>query len=231
MISLIPAVAGRRSDFTMSQQTSRATQERIDELIQRTQEKEEERKKKRKELQAGKASSSSQGRPSDPTRGQETTVATSEAGHTVIIRHTSMGNELAKTRKTDDKSGQEEEIDVEEQQETTVEEEGESTVDDDDSGDEPSVVEFEDPIYELSQMYEMEPEYEDMTPEQEAAEVQALTPTEQVKYRELTKLHQHQAELEEKMTGMSKVIVERTKAQTPGLPADLVKRNIQIEPS
>ena len=44
----------------MSQQTSRATQEKIDELIQRTQEKEEERKKKRKELQAGKAGSSSQ---------------------------------------------------------------------------------------------------------------------------------------------------------------------------
>ena len=32
------------------------------------------------------------------------------------------------------------------------------------------------------------------------------------------------------MTGMSKVITERTKAQTPGLPADLVKRSIQIEP-
>ena len=69
-----------------------------------------------------------------------------------------------------------------------------------------------------------------MMPEQ-AAEVQALTPTEQAEYRELTKLHQHQAELEKKMTGMSKVIMERTKAQTPGLPADLVKRNILIEPS
>ena len=33
------------------------------------------------------------------------------------------------------------------------------------------------------------------------------------------------------MTGMSKVIEERTKAWTPGLLADLVKRNIQIEPS
>ena len=69
-----------------------------------------------------------------------------------------------------------------------------------------------------------------MTPEQEAAEVQALTPMEQAEYRELTKLHQCQAELDEKMTGMLKVIAERTKAQTPGLPADLVKRGIQIEP-
>ena len=231
MISLNPAVAGRRSDFTMSQQTSRATEERIDELIQRTQEKEEERKKKRKELQAGEASSSSEGRPSDTTRGQETTMAASEAGHTVMKRHTGMGDESKRTRKTDDESGQEKEIDVEEQEETTIEQESESTIDDDDSGDEPSVVEFEDPIYELSQTYEMEPEYEDMTPEQEATEVQALTPTEQAKYRELTKLHQRQVELEKKMTGMSKVIVERTKVQTPGLLADLAKINIQIEPS
>ena len=51
-----------------------------------------------------------------------------------------------------------------------------------------------------------------MTPEQEAAEVQALTPIEQAEYRELTKLHQQQEELEKKMTGMSKVITERTKA-------------------
>ena len=230
MISLIPAVAGRRSDFTMSQQTSRATQERIDELIWRTHEKEEERKNKRKELQVGEASSSSQGRPSDPDKGQETTIATSEAGHTVLIRCTSMGDESARTRKTDDKSVQGEEINVEDQEETTVEQESGSTKDDD-PGDEPSVVEFEAPIYELSQMYEMEPEYEDMTPEQESTEVQALTPTEQAIFRELTKLHQCQAELEKKMTGMSKVIVERTKVWTPGLPADLVKRNVQIEPS
>ena len=74
------------------------------------------------------------------------------------------------------------------------------------------MVEFEDPTYELSQSYEMEPEYEDMTPEQEATEVQALTPTEQAEYRELTKLHQCQVELERKMTRMSKVITERTKA-------------------
>ena len=231
MISLIPAIAGRRSDIMMSQQTSLATQERIDELIQRTQEKEEERKKKRKELQAGKASSSGQGHPSDPTKGQETTMATSEAGHAVLIRCTSMIDESEKTRKMDDKSRKEEEVDIEEQEEIMAEQDSESTIDNDDFGDEPSVVEFEDPIYELSQSYEIEPKYEDMTPEQEATEVQALTPAEEVKYRELTKLHQCQAELEKNMTGMSKVIVERTKVRTPGLPADLVKRNVQIEPS
>ena len=123
-----------------------------------------------------------------------------------------MGDESEKTRKLDDESRQEEEVDIEEQEGTTVEHGSESTEEDDDFGDEPSVVEFEDPIYELSQSYEMEPEYEDMTPEQEATEVQALTPMEQAEYRELTKLHQCQAELEKKMTGMSKVITERTKA-------------------
>ena len=70
--------------------------------------------------------------------------------------------------------------------------------DDDKSGDEPSVVEFENPVYELSQTYEMESEYENMTLEQEAIEVQALTPAEQAKYRELTRLHQHQVEIEKR---------------------------------
>ena len=216
----------------MSQQISQATQERIDELIQRTQEKEEERKKKRKGLEAGKAtmSSSSQEHPSDPVKGQETTIATSKAGYTVLIRCTSMGDKSEKARKMDDESRQEEEVDVEEQEEATAEQDSESTIDDDDFGDEPSVVEFEDPIYDLSQLYEMEPKYKDMTPEQEATEVQSLTPTEQAKYRELTKLHQRQAELEKKMTEMSKVIMERIEAQAPGLPADLIEINIQVEP-
>ena len=38
------------------------------------------------------------------------------------------------------------------------------------------LIDFEDPLYELSQRYEMEPEYENMTPEQEAAEVKTMTP-------------------------------------------------------
>ena len=129
----------------------------------------------------------------------------STAGCTVLIRHTGTGDESARTKKTDDESCQEEEIgveeqeeiDVEEQEEIDVEEHGKMTVeqesestDDDEFGDEPSVVEFEDPVYELSQMYEMESEYENMTLEQEATKVQALTPAEQAKYRELTRLHQ-----------------------------------------
>ena len=192
MISLIPAVAGRRTDVTMPQQISQATRERIDELIRRTQEKEEERKKKRRELQADEAttSGSSQECQSEPTKGQETTIATCKVGHTVLIKHTSMGDELEKTRKVDDKSRQEEEVDIEEWEETTAEHGSESPEGNDDFGGEPSVVEFKDPIYELSQSYEIEPEYEDMTLEQEAAEVQALTLIEQAEYRELTKLHQ-----------------------------------------
>ena len=180
------------------------TQERINELIWRTQEKEQERKKKKRELQAGGAtmSGSSQEHPSEPTKGQETTITTSKVGHTVIIECTSMRDE----------SRQEEEVDIEEQEVTTAEHGSESSEDDDDFGDEPSVVEFEDPIYELSQSYKIEPEYKDMTLGQEATEVQALTPMEKAEYKELTKLHQCQVELEKKMTGMSKVITERTKA-------------------
>ena len=185
-------------------------------MVRRTREKEEERKKKKKELQVGEASSSSQECPS----GQETTIATSAAGRTVLIRCTGLGDESAKTKKMDDELGQEKEIDVEEQEEidvegqekVTVEQESGSADDDDESEDEPSVVEFEDPVYELSQTYEMESEYENMT-------------------LELTRLHQRQAEIEKKMTRMSKVIEERTKARAPGLPVDLMKRNVQVEPT
>ena len=87
-------------------------------------------------------------------------------------------------------------------------------------------MEFEDHVYELSQAYEMEPKYESMTAEQEAVEVQALSPVEQAEYRELTKLHQHQADIERKMTGVSKIIKERTKTRVPGLPIDLIRRHI-----
>ena len=67
-------------------------------------------------------------------------------------------------------------------------------------------------MYELSQTYEMEPEYETMTAEQEVAEVQALSPVRQAEYRELSKLHQHQADIEKKITGVSKIVEERAKA-------------------
>ena len=44
------------------------------------------------------------------------------------------------------------------------------------------IVEFEDQTYELPQAYQLEEEYQDMTTEQEAAAVQALTPWEQAGY-------------------------------------------------
>ena len=88
----------------------------------------------------------------------------------------------------------------------------ERRTDDEETKDESSIVEFEDPVYELSQAYEMEPEYESMTAEQEVVEVKALSPVGQAEYRELTKLHQCQADIERKMTGVSKIIKERTKA-------------------
>ena len=97
----------------------------------------------------------------------------SAAGRTVMIECIDKRDESTGTKKTDDKSGQEKEVDVEEQEEvddkecgkTTDEPEDEST-DDGEPEDEPSVVEFEDPVYELSQTYEMEPKYESMTVEQ-----------------------------------------------------------------
>ena len=171
-------------------------------------------------------------------KGQETTTTTSAARHTISIKCIDKGDESMETKKTDDESGQGKEIDEEEQEEvdteecgkTTDEPEGEST-DDDEIEDEPSVVEFEDPVYKLSQTYEMESEYESMTVEQEATEVQALSPIKQAKYRELTRLHQRQADIEKRMTGVSKMIKERTKAQAPGLPIDLIKRSVQVEPT
>ena len=33
------------------------------------------------------------------------------------------------------------------------------------------------------------------------------------------------------MTGVSKMIEEGTKAQAPGLPIDLIKRSVQVEPT
>ena len=166
-------------------------------MVWRTREREEERKKKEKALLVGETTSTSQGCPSKSDKGQETTTTTSAAGCTMSIKRINKGDESAETEKTDDELGQEKEIGVEEQGEVDIEEcgkmtdkpEGEST-NDDEPEDEPSVVEFEDPVYELSQTYEMELEYESMTIEQEATEVWALSPAEQAKYRELTRLDQ-----------------------------------------
>ena len=37
--------------------------------------------------------------------------------------------------------------------------------------------------------------------------------------------------MEKSMTEVSKIIEERTKAQAPGLPIDLIERNMQVEPA
>ena len=148
------------------------------------------------------------------------------------------GRQINENKKMDDESGQEKERDAEEQAEADDKEHGKTTdksedesTNDDELGDEPTIIEFEDLVYELSQTYEMEPKYKSMTAEQEAAKVQALSRAEQVKYRELTWLHQQQADIEKKMTGVSKMIEERTKAQAPGLPIDLIERKVQVEPA
>ena len=70
-----------------------------------------------------------------------------------------------------------------------------------------------------------------MTAEQEVAEVEALSPVGQAGYRELTTLHQHQVDIERKMTRVSKVIKERTKVRAPGLPVDLIRRHVWEEPA
>ena len=203
----------------MSQQVSQTVQERIDELVQRTWEKEEERKKRKKVLLVDETASTSQECPSKSKKGQETTTTMSAAGCTITIECVDKRDESMETKRTDDESGQEKEIDVEEQGEVDVEEHGKTTDEtEDESTDdielevEPSMIEFEDPVYKLTQTYKMESEYESMTVEQEATEVRALSPIEQAKYRELTRLHQRQADIEKRMTGVSKMIEERTRA-------------------
>ena len=215
----------------MSQQVSQTVQEQIDELVQRTWEKEEERKKK-KALLVSETTSTSQECPSKSDKGQETTTTMSAARCTITIECINKRDESTETKTMGDESEWEKEIDVEEQEvdvkkcgKTTDEPEDEST-DDNEPEDEPSVVELENPVYKLSETYEMESEYESMTIEQEAAEVWALSPTEQAKYRELTRLHQRQADIEKRMTGVSKMIKERTK-----LLIDLIKRSVQVEPA
>ena len=155
------------------------------------------KKKKKKVLLVGETASTSQECPPRSDKHQETTTATSVAGCTILIKHINKGDKSMETKKTDDELGWEKEIDVEEQEEVNVEKHGKTTDEpedestgDDEPEDAPSMVEFEDPVYELSQTYEMECEYESMTVEQEATEVRALSPAEQAKYRELTRLHQ-----------------------------------------
>ena len=140
----------------------------------------------------------------------------------VSVERVNKRDESEKTQKTDEELGYEKELEIEEpEKEGTGEHE--MTSDDGEPKDELSIVEFEDPMYELSQSYELEPEYENMTVDQEAAEVQALPPVMHAEYRELSKLHQHQANIDKKMTKVSQIIKERTKARAPRLPLHLIK--------
>ena len=99
----------------------------------------------------------------------------------VSVEWVNKRDELEKTQKMDDESGHEKELEIEEREKEGTEEH-EKTSDDEEPKDEPSIVEFEDPMYELSQMNELELEYKNMTVDQEAAEVQALSPVMQAEY-------------------------------------------------
>ena len=99
----------------------------------------------------------------------------------VSVERVNKRDESEKTQKTDDESGHEKELEIKEHEKEGTEEH-EKTSDDEEPEDKPCIVEFEDPMYELSQTNELEPEYENMTVDQEAAEVQALSPVVQAGY-------------------------------------------------
>ena len=213
----------------MSQPVSQAVQERINELVQRTREKEKEGREKKTPL-VSRAANAGEESPSTSLTGQETTTFVSKTGRMVSVERVNKRDESEKTQKTEDELGYEKELEIEEPEKECTEEH-EMTSDDGEPEDELSIVEFEDPMYELPQSYELEPEYENMTVDQEAAEVQALPPVAQAEYRELSKLHQHQASIEKKMTEVSQIIKERTKARVPRLPLDLIKQHVREEPT
>ena len=205
----------------MSQPVSQAVQERINELVRRTREKEKEGREKKAPL-VSRAANAGEESPSTSLTGQETTTFVSKTGCMVSVEWVNKRDESEKTQKMDDELGHEKELEIEEHDKEGTEEH-KKTSDDEEPEDELSIVEFEDPMYELSQTYELELEYENMTVDQEAAEVQALLPVTQAEYRELSKLHQHQADIEKKMTKVSQIIKERMKACAPGLLLDLIK--------
>ena len=213
----------------MSQPVSQTVQERINELVRRTREKEKEEREKKTPLVSGAANAGEES-PSTSLTGQETTTFISKTGRMVSVEWVNKRDKSEKTQKTDDESGPEKELEIEEPEKEGTEEH-EATSYDGEPEDELSIVEFEDPMYELSQSYELELEYKNMTVDQEAAKVQALLPVMQAEYRELSKLHQHQANIEKKMTKVSQIIKERMKAHAPGLPLDLIKRHVREEPT
>ena len=133
------------------------------------------------------------------TEQRTTTVSTITAkagsGYTVImVIMMSQGDESGMRQKADDESGNMQMVCAEvhvaprSEDKANQAEEQEGNKNTSDEEDQP-VVEFEDQSYELAQTYQLEDEYQDMTAEQEAAEVQTLMPWEQAEYQEMTKLH------------------------------------------
>ena len=140
----------------MSQPVSQAVQERINELVQRTREKGKEGRKKKAPL-VSRAANAGEESPSTSLTGQETTTFVSKTGHMVSVEQVNKRDKSEKTQKMDDESGHEKELEIEEHEKEGTEEH-EKTSDDEEPKDELSIVKFEDPMYELSQTYELEPE-------------------------------------------------------------------------
>ena len=121
-------------------------------------------------------------------------AAKTGSGQTVIVEcisRTAKGDESGVKQKTDDKSGDLQVVHAEVHMNLEPEDKASLDVekcDDDDESESTEIeedqliVEFEDQAYELSQAYQLEEEYQDMTTQQEAAAVQALTPWEQAEY-------------------------------------------------
>ena len=111
-------------------------------------------------------------------------TAKAGSGHTVIIQRvlmTTQGNKSGIRQKADDESGNMQIVCAEVhvaprlEDEANPAEEKKGNKNASDEEDQP-VVEFEDQSYELAQTYQLEDEYQDMTAEQEATEVQTLMP-------------------------------------------------------
>ena len=232
----------------MSQEMSRAAQQKIAELLRKTKEKnkEHERNKWEHQEQMKKTQMEEQAEVMElPVK----SVATSSSvtiktkhGYTITVEHVTnitKGDESRTEQKLDDESrgmqvvwaevhGNPEPSNIVSVDMEDSENESKSTHQETNEEDQP-VVEFEDQAYELTQMYQLEQEYHEMTLEQEADTVQALTPLEQVEHQELMMLHQRQAEMEKEITGLSQIVKERAKAKAPGLPIDLIQRSVKTE--
>ena len=140
----------------MSQPVSQAVQEQINELVRRTREKEKEGREKKTPLASGAAIAGEESLSTSLT-GQKTTTFVSKTGRMVSVERVNKRDKSEKTQKTDDELGYEKELEIEEPEKGGTEEH-ETTSDDGELKDELSIVEFEDPMYELSQSYELEPE-------------------------------------------------------------------------